>query len=119
MIGMKKILVGIMLCVSGVIFSQTDTSKTIVRNNDYNFFKNSVGFEIKNFADKQRTSMGLQLIGATAMTLGGYHNLPPMMYVGGGLIVVGLAVNLISYTHLDNAAILLDERGVGLAIKIK
>ena len=116
---MKKILVGIMLCVSGVIFSQTDTTKTLMKNNEFNFRKNSVGFELREFGEKQKLSMGLQLIGATAMVIGSYNNQPPVTYVGGGLIVVGLVVHLISYTHLDNAAILLDERGVGLAIKIK
>jgi hypothetical protein len=33
--------------------------------------------------------------------------------------VLGFGLHLISYTHLNNAAILLDERGIGLAIKLK
>jgi hypothetical protein len=116
---MRKILIGLMLCVNGIAYSQTDSTETIMKNQEFDFYKNSVGFELRKFAEKQKLSMGLQLMGAVVVGVGAYDGSRPLTCVGGGMLLIGIGIHVASYTHLENASILLDERGVGLAIKIK
>jgi len=115
---MKNLVLLILLFISGFLYSQSDTTKSILKVKEPYFYKNSVGFEIGQFSKKQKTSMVLRILGSTIVSIGAINNQPPLMTIGGGVMLLGFGVHLSSYTHLDNASILLDERGVGLAIRL-
>jgi len=115
---MKNLILTLCLTIGGMVYSQRDTTKTLM-SDEPSFYRNSVGYEFKQFHNKQVTSIGLQLAGTGMLYLGATNNQTPLIAIGSGLMVLGFGLHLISYTHLNNAAILLDERGIGLAIKLK
>jgi hypothetical protein len=115
---MKNLILLSVLFISGFLYSQTDTTKSILTLEQPYFYKNSVGFEIRQFSKKQKTAILLKTVGTGIIFLGGINNESPLMAIGGAITLLGFGIHISSYTHLDNASILLNQRGVGLAIKL-
>lgn len=115
---MKKLLFTLTLLFSFLSYSQTDTTQSVLKKETPYFYKNNVGFEIRQYTKKQRTSILLQVVGSGLIFVGSINQDQPLITIGGGVTLLGFSMRVFSYNHLDNASILLDERGVGLAIKI-
>ena len=115
---MKKILTVLLLSMTTISYSQTDTTQSILKKETPYFYKNDVGYEIRQYTKKQRTSILLKVIGGGLIFVGSINQQQPLVAIGGGVTLLGFSMHIVSYNHLDNASILLDERGIGLAIKI-
>ena len=116
----KMVIAMISICLSGSVVGQEDSVKTIMTNPKW--MSNSPGAELKIASREYYSGFGLILFGGFTICIGSIGDSPdvdkPMLFVGSGFALLGSILMLDSHKHIYRAGILMDERGVGVKIKL-
>jgi hypothetical protein len=106
---MKTIILALVLTFTMNVFSQKI---------DTNYRKLSVGDELIRFEKQYSTGVCMSIVGITTAYIGGYNKNDGVILFGSVIGLIGTFISINSHTHIKNAGILLNERGIGLAIPL-
>lgn len=124
---MRKLLFILMLITSISAYCQTDSSTVEKRYYELNKGKSEIDYKtgwirynLSKFYEEQRAS---QICGGIVLVSSGIYMLSPkstaFLYIGGLAGLIGLAINIDSYSWLKRASIEPTLNGISVKIKLK
>jgi hypothetical protein len=106
---MKAAILALALSLASSAFSQkADTSYRSL----------SIGDELIKFERQYSTGVSIGLVGVATACVGSYRRHDIMSIAGGMVALTGFFLAFNSHTHIKNAGLLMNERGIGLYIPI-
>ena len=137
---MKNLILGALLLLSTISFSQDTLNSSIMSTSEYPWLNNTPGQELKLYTKNHNTGIVLSLVGSSLIVSGNilntrfrsnrsninnynnnYNVAPGGIYIIGiGILtsIIGTVFILEAPVHIKRAGIILDQRGVGISVKL-